>query len=89
MRFWGTVIFGSALVGVGVAYYVRERSQTTGQSYLEVLRLLPGEARRTYNEARSRAQLALNEGLRAAGERERQVHRDLTAAAPRDDVAAV
>ena len=89
MRFWGTVIFGSALLGAGVAYYVRDRSRSTGQSYLEVLRLLPGDARRVYDQARHRAQLALNEGLRAAGEREQQVQRDLTAAAPRDDAAAL
>ena len=89
MRLWGSVIFGCALAGVGVAYYVRERSQATGQSYLEVLRLLPGDARRAYGQVRDRAQLSLTEGLRAAGERERQVQHDLTAAAPRDDVAAV
>ena len=89
MKFMGTLVFGSALVGAGLAYYVRERSRTTGQSYLEVLRQLPSEARRGYIEARGRAQLALNEGLRVARAREQQVQRDLLAAAPRDEVAAV
>ncbi len=89
MRLFGTVVFGSALLGIGVAYYVHDRSQTTGQSYVEVLRQLPGQARRTYAEARVRAQLALSDGLRAAQVREIQVDHDLTAAAPRDDVAAV
>jgi len=87
VKFMGTLVFGSALAGVGLAYYVRERSRTTGQSYLEVLRQLPSEARRGYGEARSRAQLALNEGLRVARAREQQVQRDLVAAAPRDDAA--
>jgi hypothetical protein len=89
VRFWGSLVFGSALVGVGVAYYVREQSRSTGQSYLEIVRQLPGDARRAYEQGRRRAQLALTDGLRAAGEREHQVQRDLTAAAPRDDVAAV
>ena len=87
MKFMGTLVFGSALVGAGLAYYVRERSRTTGQSYLEVLRQLPSEARSGYAEARSRAQLALNEGLRVARAREQQVQHDLVAAAPRDDAA--
>ena len=37
MRLWGTLIFGGVLAGTGVAYYVRERSQATGQSYAAVL----------------------------------------------------
>ena len=73
VRLWGTLIFGTALAGAGLAYYVRDRSQTTGQSYVEVLRQLPREARRGYGEARRRAQLALDDGLRAARSRERQV----------------
>ena len=84
MRFWGTVVFGTALVSAGLAYYVRERSQTTGQSYVEVLRQLPAEAWRSYGQARERAQLAIGDGLRAARSREQQVEGALTAAAPRD-----
>jgi len=87
VKLLGTLVFGSVLAGVGVAYYVRERSQTTGQSYLEVLRQLPSDVRRGYGEAQRRAQLALNDGLRAARLREQQVHNDLIAAAPRNDGA--
>ena len=84
MKFWGTLVFGTALMGAGLAYYVRERSETTGQSYFEVLRQLPGEARRGLGEARRRAQLALDDGRRAARDRESQVERALTAAASHD-----
>jgi uncharacterized membrane protein len=89
VRFWGTIVFGTVLAGAGVAYYVRERSQATGQSYAAVLRQLPGEARRGYGEARRRAQLAIDEGLRTARVRERQVEHALVAAAARDDDPAV
>lgn len=89
MRLWGTLIFGGALAGVGMAYYVRERSQATGQSYAEVLLQLPSEVRRSYGEARRRARLALDDGLRAAGVRENQVDQALVAAAARDDQPAV
>jgi len=84
MRFWGTVVFGAALVSAGLAYYVRERSQATGQSYTEVVRQLPAEARRGYGEARERTRLAVGDGLRAARSREHQVERALLAVAPRD-----
>jgi len=84
MRFWGTIAFGAALAGAGLAYYVRDRSQATGQSYVEVLRQLPQEARRGYGEARRRVTLALEDGLQAARSREHQVERALAAAAPRD-----
>jgi len=46
VKLWRTLIFGTVLGGASVAYYVRERSRATGQSYVEVLRQLPGEARR-------------------------------------------
>ena len=89
MRFWGTLVFGTALAGVSVAYYVHERSQATGQSYVAVLRQLPSEARRGYDEARRRAKLAIDDGLRAARVRESQVEHALVAAAPRDADSAV
>jgi uncharacterized membrane protein len=85
VRLWGTLIFGGVLAGTGVAYYVRERSRSTGQSSVEVLLQLPAEARRGYREARRRARLALDDGLRAARVRERQVDHALGAAAPRTD----
>ena len=85
MRLWGTLIFGGVLAGTGAAYYVRERSRSTGQSYVEVLLQLPAEARRGYGEARRRARLALDDGLLAARVRERQVDHALSAAAPRND----
>ncbi len=89
MKFWGTLVFGSALAGASVAYYVRERSQATGQSYLDVVLQLPSDARRGYGEARRRARLAIDDGLRAARARERQVEQLLVVAAPRDDDPAV
>ena len=78
-------MFGGVLAGTGAAYYVRERSRATGQSYVEVLLQLPAEARRGYAEARRRARLALDDGLQAARVRERQVDHALSAAAPRND----
>ncbi len=89
MRLWGTLIFGGALAGASVAFYVRERVQTTGQSYTEVLLQLPSEVRRGYGVARRRARLALDDGLRAARVRESQVDQALVAAAPRDDEPAI
>jgi hypothetical protein len=76
----GTFVFGAVLAGAGLAYYVHERSNATGQSYVEVLRQLPGELRRTYDSTRERALLALEEGLKAARLREDQVERELVAA---------
>ena len=84
MRLWGTLVFGTALAGAGLVQYVRDRSQVTGQSYVEVLRPLPREALLGYGEARRRAGLALEDGLRAARSREHQVERALVVAAPRD-----
>ena len=84
MRLWGTLLFGTALAGAGLAYYVRDRKEQSGQTYLEILRQLPSEARRGYGEVRRRAQLALGDGLQASRDRGSQVDRALTAAAPRD-----
>ena len=84
MRLWGTLLFGTALAGAGLAQYVRDRKEQTGLSYLEVLRQLPAEARRGYGEVRRRAQLALGDGLQAARDSGLHLDRALTAAAPRD-----
>ena len=80
MKLFGTLVFGVALAGAGVAYYVHDRSRSTGESYLEVLRLLPADARRTYGETRRRATLAIGDGIRAARRREDEVERELVAA---------
>jgi hypothetical protein len=84
VRLWGTLLFGTALAGAGLASYVRDRKEQSGQTYLEILRQLPSEARRGYGEVRRRAQLALGDGLQASRDRGSQVERALTAAAPRD-----
>jgi hypothetical protein len=84
VRLWGTLVFGTALASAGLAYYVRDRRLATGQSYVDVLRQLPSEALRGYGEARRRAQLAIDDGLRAARLRENQVDHALVASAPRD-----
>lgn len=79
MKLFGTLVFGVALAGAGVAYYVHDRSRATGESYLEVLRLLPAEASRTYAEVRRRASLAIEDGVSAARRREDEVQNELLA----------
>ena len=80
MRLFGTLAFGAMLAGAGLAYYVHERSRATGQGYLEILRQLPSDTRRTYDDVRRRAVLALEDGVQAARRREDQVERELVAA---------
>jgi hypothetical protein len=80
VKLLGTLVFGSALVGAGLAFYVHDRSRTTGESYLEVVRQLPADARRAYGEVRRRSALALEDGLSAARRREDLVDRELVAA---------
>jgi hypothetical protein len=80
VRFFGTLVFGATLAGAGLAYYVHQRSAATGESYLEVVRQLPGEVRRSYDKTRERAVLALDEGLRVARLREDAVQRELDTA---------
>jgi hypothetical protein len=86
VKLFGTLVFGTALAGAGLAYFVHERSRATGESYLEVVRQLPGEARKAYGEARRRTVLAVEDGLRAARHREDLVERELVAAGPRETV---
>lgn len=88
MRLVGTLVFGSALAGAGLAYYVHERSRKTGESYLEVVRQLPADARRAYGEVRRRSALALEDGLSAARRREDMVERELVAAGGGRDAVA-
>jgi hypothetical protein len=70
---------GIVLVGAGVAYYVRRRSAECGLAYMDVLKQLPGEARRYWDETRRRGALALEDGLSAAHRREEEVLRAIAA----------
>jgi hypothetical protein len=70
---------GIVLVGAGVALYVRRRCTETGLSYLDVLKQLPGEARKYWDDTRRRGLLALEDGLSAAHRREEEVLRAIAA----------
>jgi hypothetical protein len=66
---------GIVLVGAGVALYVRRRCTETGLGYLDVLKQLPGEVRKYWDDTRRRGMLALEDGLSAAHRREEEVLR--------------
>jgi len=80
--------FGIVLVGVGVAYYVRRRSAETGLGYFDVLKQLPGEARKYWDDAGRRGKLALQDGMSAARRREDEVVRAIAAAGGAEDDAS-
>jgi len=76
------LMFGGAAAGAALAYYVSQRHDRTGESYLGIVRSLPGEAQRWAGEARHRATLALEDGKSAARERETEISRQLAATDP-------
>jgi hypothetical protein len=70
MKFLGT-LFGAAVVtAAGVGYYAYRRHCDTGQSYLDIVRQLPGEVQR-------RATDAMTEGRAAARRRDDELQRQL------------
>lgn len=80
MKLFGSLVGAAVVVGAGLAYYVYQRHERTGQSYLDLVRQLPGEVQRVSAEARQRAAEALEHGKAAARRREAELVRQLEAA---------
>ncbi len=74
------LVVGGAVAGAALAYYVRGRHQRTGESYLRIVRQLPGDALRWVDDTKARAVKALDEGKTAARERDEEFTRQLIAA---------
>jgi hypothetical protein len=74
------LVVGGAVAGTALTYYMRTRHRRTGQSYLSIVRQLPGDALRWVDETRTRAVKALEEGKYAARDRDEEFTRQLTAA---------
>jgi hypothetical protein len=83
--FASRLVFGGVAAGAALAYYVQQRHGRTGESYLGIVRSLPGDAQRWVDQARQRATLALEGGRSAARERDTEITRQLAAT---DTVAA-
>ena len=82
MGFASKLMFGAAAAGAALAYYVRQRHDRSGESYLGIVKSLPGDAQRWVGETRRRATLALEDGKSAARERETDISRQLAATDP-------
>jgi hypothetical protein len=74
------LIVSGAVAGAALTYYVRSRHQRTGESYVSIVRQLPGHALRWVDDTKARATRALEEGKVAARERDEEFTRQLTAA---------
>ncbi|HTX67591.1 MAG TPA: hypothetical protein VMH50_00390 [Thermoleophilia bacterium] len=74
------LIVSSAVAGAALTYYVRSRHQRTGESYLAIVRQLPGDAARWVDGTKARAARALEAGKSAARERDEEFTRQLEAA---------
>jgi hypothetical protein len=86
MNFPGRLIVGGVAAGAALAYYVQRRRARTGESYLDIIMQLPGDAQRWAREAGQRATQALEDGRAAAREREAEIAGELQTAA--DNAAA-
>lgn len=73
-------IVTGAVAGTALTYYVRSRRARTGESYLTIVRQLPGDALRWIDSTKTRATKALAEGKTAARERDEEFTRQLLAA---------
>ena len=82
MGFASKLLFGGVAAGAALAYYVRQRHDRTGESYLGIVRSLPGDAQRWAGDARRRGTLALEDGRSAARERDTEISRQLAAKDP-------
>jgi hypothetical protein len=74
------LIVSGAVAGAALGYYVRSRHQRTGESYLSIIRQLPGDARSWADGTRARAVRALEAGKTAARDRDEEFTRQLNAA---------
>jgi len=74
------LIVAGAVAGTALAYYTRARRARTGESYLDIVRRLPGDVLRWADETRARTTLALDEGKSAARDRDAEFARQLRAA---------
>ncbi len=82
MGFASKLVFGGAAAGAALAYYVSQRHERTGESYLGIVKSLPSDAQRWVGETRRRATLALEDGRSAARERETEITQQLAATDP-------
>jgi hypothetical protein len=82
MGFSTKLLVGGVVAGAALAYYVKQRHESTGAGYFAVARQLPADAQRWAADARRRAARALEEGRSAARAREAEIDRQLTAARP-------
>ena len=80
MGFTGKLVVGGFAAGAALVYYVQKRRARTGESYVDILRQLPSDARHWAVDAKRRAALALEEGKAAARERDSDFTKQLTAA---------
>ena len=80
MAFSTRLIVGGAVAGAALTYYVHSRRLRTGESYVAIIRGLPGDAVRWAGDTRTRATRALAEGKTAARERDSEFTRQLRAA---------
>jgi hypothetical protein len=74
------LIVSGAVAGAALAYYVRSQRERTGESYLHIVRRLPGAALRWVDDTKARATKALEEGKSAARDRDEEFSRQLLAA---------
>jgi len=74
------LVVGGAVAGVALTYYARGRHQRTGESYLHIVRQLPGDVVRLAETTKARAVKALDEGRTVARERDEEFTLQLTAA---------
>jgi hypothetical protein len=74
------LVVSGAVAGAALAFYVRSVRAETGQGYLQILRRLPGDARRRIDDTKARATKALQEGKSAARDRDEEFSRQLLAA---------
>ena len=81
MKFLGTLLGAAVATGAGVAYYAYRKHCDTGQSYLDIVKQLPGEVQRRANDA-------VREGKAAARRRDEEMARQLQSGSSRPAPAA-
>ena len=83
MKFLSSLLGAAVVTGAGVAYYAYRKHCDTGQSYLDIVKQLPGEVQRRAGEA-------VSEGRAAARRRDQEMARQLQtgSSAPASPAAA-